>query len=238
MSIRVFLADDHGILRGGLRALINLQSDMEVVGEADNGLDAEVGVKTTEPDVVLMDISMPNGGGLAAIAAVKQVRPKTRIVVLTVHDELGYVRAAGQAGAVGYVVKSAVDTELLAAIRAVAQGRTFIDASLGLGFAQSQMQPSSNGAKGFTNSQIAEELRLGVKSVETYRARVMDKLGLESRSALVRFALDCGVLGGRDPVPMTPSAILAPAPQSGAPESRVLDQKTDHSERSVKHENQ
>ena len=218
MSIRVFLADDHGILRGGLRALINLQPDMEVVGEADNGLDAEIGVKNSEPDVVLMDISMPNGGGLAAIAAVKQVRPKTRIVVLTVHDELGYVRAAGQAGAVGYVVKSAVDTELLAAIRAVAQGRTFIDASLGLGFAQSQMQPTSTGAsakgetgtaqltgrelevmrrvaEGFTNSQIAEELRLGVKSVETYRSRVMEKLGLESRSALVRFALDCGVLG-------------------------------------------
>ena len=137
MSIRIFIADDHGILRGGLRALVSLQPDMEVVGEAANGTDAEIGVKNTEPDVVLMDVTMPNGGGLAAIAAIKQVRPKTRIVVLTVHDELGYVRAAGQAGAVGYVVKSAVDTELLAAIRAVAQGRTFIDASLGLGFAQS-----------------------------------------------------------------------------------------------------
>jgi two-component system response regulator NreC len=215
MSIRVFIADDHGILRGGLRALITLQPDMEVVGEAANGPDAEIGVKNSEPDVVLMDITMPNGGGLAAIAAVKQVRPKTRIIVLTVHDESGYVRAAGQAGAVGYVVKSAVDTELLAAIRAVAQGRTFIDASLGLGFAQSPMRSTSTPpgepgtaqltarelevmrrvAEGFTNSQIAEELRLGVKSVETYRSRVMEKLGLESRSALVRFALDCGILG-------------------------------------------
>jgi two-component system response regulator NreC len=220
MTVRVFVADDHGILRGGLRALINLQPDMEVVGEAASGPDAEIGVKNTEPDVLLMDITMPNGGGLAAIAAVKQVRPKTRIVVLTVHDEPGYVRAAGQAGAVGYVVKSAVDTELLAAIRAVAQGRTFIDASLGFGFGQSPMRPTSAGtegktgtaqlterelevmrrvAEGFTNSQIAEELRLGVKSVETYRSRVMEKLGLESRSALVRFALDCGVLGGGTP---------------------------------------
>jgi len=216
VSIRVFVADDHGILRGGLRALINLQPDMEVVGEAASGAEAEIGVKTTEPDVVLMDISMPNGGGMAAIAAIKQVRPKTRIVVLTVHDELGYVRAAGQAGAVGYVVKSAVDTELLAAIRAVAQGRTFIDASLGMGLAQSQARPTSLSvqgqtgtsqltsrelevmrrvAEGFTNSQIADELRLGVKSIETYRSRVMEKLGLESRAALVRFALDCGVLG-------------------------------------------
>jgi two-component system response regulator NreC len=215
MSVRVFVVDDHGILRGGLRALINLQPDMEVIGEAANGPDAEVGVKETEPDVVLMDISMPNGGGLAAIAAIKQVRPKTRIVVLTFHDELGYVRAAGRAGATGYVVKSAVDTELLAAIRAVAQGRTFMDASLGLELSQSigskpndtkgvpgtsqltdrELEVMRRVAEGFTNTQIAEELRLGVKSVETYRSRVMEKLGLTSRSALVRYALDCGVLG-------------------------------------------
>jgi len=215
MTVRIFVVDDHGILRGGLRALINLQPDMEVVGEAANGADAEIGVKNTEPDVVLMDITMPNGGGLAAIAAVKQVRPKTRIVVLTVHDELGYVRAAGQAGAAGYVVKSAIDTELLAAIRAVAQGRTFMDTSLGLELGQSSMRsPSTDAegrratvqltgrelevmrrvAEGFTNAQIAEELRLGVKSVETYRSRVMEKLGLASRAALVRFALDCGIL--------------------------------------------
>jgi len=219
MTVRVFVADDHGILRGGLRALINLQPDMEVVGEAASGPDAALGVKETEPDVVLMDISMPNGGGLAAIEAIKQARPKTRIVVLTFHDELGYVRAAGRAGATGYVVKSAVDTELLAAIRAVAQGRTFMDASLGLELAQSmgskpndratdaqgavgtsqltgrELEVMRRVAEGFTNTQIAEELRLGVKSVETYRSRVMEKLGLASRSALVRFALDCGVLG-------------------------------------------
>src|SRR3569623_3046589 len=129
MSIKVFVADDHGILRGGLRALINLQADLEVVGEASYGPDALLGITSVEPDVVLMDISMPNGGGLAAIAAVKALRPKTRIIVLTVHDELGYVRGARDAGAVGYVVKRAVDTELLAAIRAVAEGRSFMDAS-------------------------------------------------------------------------------------------------------------
>ena len=215
MSIRVFVVDDHGILRGGLRALIDLQADMEVVGDAASGPEAEIGIKETEPDVVLMDISMPGGGGLAAIAAVKRVRPRTRIIVLTVHDEIGYVRAAAAAGAVGYVVKSAVDTELFAAIRAVAQGRTFMDAPLGLELAPRWVQPSAvdtagrertaqlsarelevmrRVAEGFTNAQIAEELRLGVKSIETYRARVMEKLGLASRSALVRFALDCGVL--------------------------------------------
>jgi len=214
VSTRVFIADDHGVLRGGLRALISAQDDMEVVGEAANGPDAEAGIKATEPDVALMDISMPNGGGLAAIAAVKQSRPKTRILVLTVHDELGYVRAASEAGAIGYVVKNVVDTELLAAIRAVAQGRSFMDSSVSLETRQSMQTKVAEAirgrkasqltererevmgrvAEGFTNSQIAEELRLGVKSVETYRSRVMQKLGLTSRADLVRFALECGLL--------------------------------------------
>ncbi len=220
MSIRVFIADDHGILRGGLRALITAQADMEVVGEAGSGPEAESGVTETEPDVVLMDISMPRGGGLAAIAAIKRVRPKTQILVLTVHDELGYVRAAADAGAIGYVVKNAVDTELLAAIRAVAQGRTFMDVSVNMGLAQQSMiakrrdvpggretaqltqrerEVMARVAEGYTNAQIAEELRLGVKSVETYRARVMDKLGLTSRADLVRFALESGVLAPGKP---------------------------------------
>ena len=221
MKTRIFIVDDHGILRAGLRALINTQADMEVVGEAANGPDAEVGIKRTEPDIALMDISMPGGGGLAAIAAVRSVRPRTRVLVLTVHDELGYLRAATDAGAVGYVVKSAVDTELFAAIRAVAQGRSFMDASIGLGLAQPSMQPvlaavdgqrksqltprerevMGRVAEGYTNAQIADELRLGVKSVETYRARLMEKLGLTSRSALVRFALECGILAPGKPTP-------------------------------------
>ena len=219
MKTSIFIVDDHGILRAGLRALINTQADMEVVGEAANGPDAELGIKKTEPDIALMDISMPGGGGLAAIAAVRSVRPRTRVLVLTVHDELGYLRAATDAGAVGYVVKSAVDTELFAAIRAVAQGRTFMDASIGLGLTQPSMQPAlaavdgqrksqltprerevmGRVAEGYTNAQIAEELRLGVKSVETYRARLMEKLGLTSRSALVRFALECGILAPGKP---------------------------------------
>jgi two-component system response regulator NreC len=217
MSVRVFIADDNDVLRDGLRVLVNMQPDMEVVGEAANGLDAVIGVQNTNPDIVLMDLTMPNGGGLAAIVALKQGSVKTRIVVLTAHDELGYVRAAGQAGAVGYVVKSAVDTELLAAIRAVAQGETFIAAALALEFAQSSTQSPPTGAgglgtaqltgrelevmrrlaEGFTNGQIADELLLDVKSVETSRSIVMEKLGLASRSALVRFALDCGVLAPR-----------------------------------------
>lgn len=215
MSVRVFMADDNGVFRGGLRTLINLQPDMQVVGEAANGIDAESGVLNTQPDVVLMDLSMPERGGLASVVAVIRVRPKTRIIVLTVHDELGYIRAAEQAGAVGYVLKRAVDTELLAAIRVVAQGGTYLDAALELERAQAAKRSSSaeadrgaamaqltvrevevmqRVAEGFTNCQIADELRLGVTSVETSRASVMNKLGLASRSALVRFAIDCGVL--------------------------------------------
>jgi two-component system response regulator NreC len=220
MSIRVFIADDHGVLRGGLRALINTQADMEVVGEAASGSEAHEGVKETGPDVVLMDISMPGGGGLAAIAAIKTVRPKTKILVLTVHDELGYVRAAADAGATGYVVKSVVDTELLAAIRAVAEGRTFMDVP-GMELIQQSIlrkRPEISGgreppqltarerevmtrvAEGYTNSQIAEQLRIGIKSIETYRARVMEKLGLTSRADLVRFALESGILAPGKPL--------------------------------------
>ena len=214
MRMRVFMADDNGVLRGALRLLINMQPDMEVVGEAANGLDAQNGVLDTEPDVVLMDLSMPSRGGLAAIVALKRIRPKSRIIVLTVHDELGYLRAAEQAGAVGYVLKRAVDTELLAAIRAAAQGQTSIDASHALGFAPRSIRSTADEegrpgtaqltgqeltvmrrvAEGFTNGQIADQLRLDVTSVETSRAGLMEKLGLASRSALVRFALDCGAL--------------------------------------------
>ena len=128
MSLRVFVANDHQILRGALRAVIDMQTDMEVVGEAATGPDAELGIKETDPDVVLIDIGMPDGRTLEAIAAVKRIRSETRIVVLTFHEELGYIRAAGPRRADGYVVKRVMNTELLTAIRALAKGRTFVDA--------------------------------------------------------------------------------------------------------------
>jgi two-component system response regulator NreC len=216
MTIRVFIADDHGVLRGGLRALIMDQPDMEVVGDAANGIDAARGILATRPHVALLDISMPGQGGLGVIASIRQKRPETRILILTVHDEPGYVRAAVAAGAAGYVVKNVVDTELLAAIRAVAVGRTFMDHSMDSSQAQEALRPkrATAGAPGamtllsrrerevlglvaggYTNREVADELGLGVKSVETYRSRVMEKLSLRSRSDLVRFALECGILG-------------------------------------------
>src|SRR5215208_4433698 len=122
MTIRIFIADDHGVLRGGLRALVESQPDMKVVGEAADGLDAEAGILQTNPDVAVLDISMPLRGGIETIAAVMQKRPETRILVLTVHEEPGFVRAALAAGAAGYVVKSVVDTEFIAAVRLAASG--------------------------------------------------------------------------------------------------------------------
>lgn len=215
MRTRVFVADDHGVLRGGLRALITAQHDMEVVGDASNRRDAESGIADTRPDVALIDLTMP-GGGIEAVASVSRGIPPTRVLVLTVHEEPGYVRAAVAAGALGYVVKTAIDTELLAAIRAVAQGRTFVDVSLRPHFVQEGLhapKPSApHGAaalriltgrerqvlglvaEGFTNREVARDLGLSVKSVETYRARLMDKLGLCSRAELVRYALDSGLL--------------------------------------------
>lgn len=124
MSVRVFVANDHEILRSALRAVIDLQPDMDVVGEAATGPDAELGIKETDPDVVLMDISSHNCRRLGAFAAVKGIRSRTRIVVLTFEEELGYVPAAVRRRADGHVVKRALNIELLAAIRAIAQGST------------------------------------------------------------------------------------------------------------------
>jgi two-component system, NarL family, response regulator NreC len=214
MTIRVFVADDHGVLRSGLRALISAQPDMDVVGEACNRVEAENGVEETTPDVALMDLSMP-GGGLETVRSVSKRTPQTRVLVLTAHEEAGYVRAAVAAGAVGYVVKTAVDVELLAAIRAVAGGRTFMDLSLAPGVAQESLRAARTSARrggelslltgrerevlelvaeGYTNREVSRDLGLSVKSVETYRARLMEKLGLCSRAELVRYALECGLL--------------------------------------------
>lgn len=215
MTIRVLVADDHGVLRSGLRALISAQPDMEVVGEACNRLEAENGVAETKPDVALIDLSMP-GGGIEAVRSVSKRTPQTRVLVLTAHEEAGYVRAAVAAGAAGYVVKTAVDVELLAAIRAVAGGRAFMDLPLEPNVVQESLDasrtspPKAGGelslltgrerevlelvAEGYTNREVSRDLGLGIKSVETYRARLMEKLGLCSRAELVRYALECGLL--------------------------------------------
>ena len=218
--IRVLIADDHAVLRAGLRMLIGSQPDMEVVGEAADGEEAVRQAVETRPDVALMDITMPGIGGIKAVERLRQARPETRVLVLTMHDVPAYLRSVLAAGASGYVVKRAADSELLSAIRGVHRGRTVLDPALATRVVQGGLRkrnavsPTAKGpssvlsqrerevlelvAQGFTNQQIADRLGLSVKTVETYRSRLVEKLGLRSRADLVRYALDSGLLGAAD----------------------------------------
>lgn len=213
-KIRLLIVDDHPIVRTGLRALLQAQSDMDVVGEAADGNTAVAVALESQPDVVIMDITMKGGDGLIATREIKRRMPSTKVLVLTIHDDEEYLRQMLEAGATGYVLKYAVDTELVVAIRAVHRGEVFIYPSVTrvlLGdlvrnrvfssqkdsyelLSQREKQVLRLVALGHTNQQIAAQLSLSVKTVETYRARLMQKLELKSRSALVRYALSKGLL--------------------------------------------
>jgi two-component system response regulator NreC len=225
--IRVLVADDHAVLRAGLRVLIGAQTDMEVVGEAADGDEAVQKAVDTRPDVALLDITMPGSGGIKAIERIRRECPTTRVLVLTMHDVPAYLRSALAAGASGYVVKRAADSELLSAIRGVHRGRTVLDSTLAVMVVQGAIGKKVTGgqpigpasllsprerevldliAQGYTNQQIADRLGLSVKTVETYRSRLVEKLGLRSRADLVRYALDSGLFGsGQLPASESPS---------------------------------
>jgi DNA-binding NarL/FixJ family response regulator len=214
-TIRIVVADDHAILRAGLRSMLSVQSDMEVVAEAVDGEDALAKVVETIPDILLLDLSMPKVGGLAIIPKVRARCPDTRVLVLTMHDDQAYLRSVLEAGGSGYIVKRAADTELLAAIRAVSQGRSYVDISLGSAGLQRVFSKESSQnpdapqldalsdrerqvlelvAMGHTHKEVAKTLSVSVKTVETYRLRLSEKLGLRSRAELVRYAMSLGLL--------------------------------------------
>jgi two-component system response regulator NreC len=216
-KIRILIVDDHAILRAGVRMLINTQPDMEVVSEATDGNEALWKARQMNPDVALMDLTMPKTGGLQALEQLRQVCPHTRILVLTMHDDPAYALSVLAAGGLGYVVKRAADSDLLAAIRAVHRGRTFVDPALAGSLVQDLLAkqasagPAGRGvrgnllsprerqvlrllAQGYTNQQAAKWMRVSVKTVETYRARIAQKLGLHSRAELTRYALESGLL--------------------------------------------
>ena len=213
--IRVLIADDHAVLRAGLTLLLDAQSDMEVVGEAANGPDTVRRAQETAPHVVLLDLSMPGARSTPTIEELVRLAPGSRVLVLTMHDDPAYLRAALQAGASGYIVKKAADVELLTAIRAVHNGRTFVDLTRPdsaplqdfrraprLSPANGQPKPLSRReaevlrllAQGHTNHEAADHLALSVKTIETHRKRLSDKLGLKSRAQLFRFAVEVGLL--------------------------------------------
>lgn len=212
-KLRIFLADDHVVLRDGLTVLINTQPDMEVVGEAADGRGLLQQAPQCRPDVVVMDVSMPNMGGAQTTAQVRQMWPEIQVVALTRHSEPGYVRQLLQAGAHGYVLKQAGAEELIEAIRTVAAGGTYLDSSLTSRAVQEFVRTQSESsapreldlsereadvvrflAQGYSNKEIATQLGISAKTVDTYKARAMEKLGLHSRAGLVRYALQRGWL--------------------------------------------
>lgn len=202
-KLRIFLADDHPIVRNGLRCLIDRQPDMAVVGEAVNGETAIREAVGLRPDVVVMDVSMPGLGGLEATARLKRDFPATRVVVLTVHEDRGYVKQLLSAGAVGYVLKRSAAENLVQAIRSAAAGETYLDPAVaGQMVAEMTGAPAGTGAdlseretevmrlvaQGFLIKQIAGLLGIEGRTVETYKARAMEKLGLKTRVDVVRYA--------------------------------------------------
>jgi len=218
--IRVVIADDHGVVRDGLRALIEAQPGLAVVGEAADGEEAHRRARELEPDVLLLDLSMPGGGGVEAAERVARDCRRVRVLVLTMHEERGYVNRVLRAGAAGYVLKRTPAAELVRAIRAVAAGGTYVDPSLAGALLAEPTRATSPGAatpaargarqgeltprelevlrlvaRGYSNKDVGAALEISVKTVETHKANAMAKLGLAGRAALVRFALDQGWLG-------------------------------------------
>jgi len=213
-KIRVMIVDDHAILRAGLRMLVNAQADMEVVSEASDGEKAVQDVRETKPDVTLLDLTMPRVGGMKALQEIARNCRETRVLILTMHDDPAYLRSALAAGASGYLLKRAVDAELLAAIRAVHRGGIFVDPRLAGVLVQDVLAKGKKAgstqpvniisdrelqvlrlvARGYTSAQIAKQIAVGVKTVETYRSRFAEKLGLRTRSDVIRFAVQMGLL--------------------------------------------
>ena len=206
MAIRLLIADDHGVLRAGLRALLDAEPDLQVVGEAADG-DASLRLtRTLQPDIVLMDINMPGCDGLETTRRLKQRSPDVHVLVLTAHEDQGLLQEAIRVGADGYIVKRAAESELVNAIRAVLRGDLYVHPSMTRALlARATMEPTEDTvaaetltprevdvlrliAQGHTNRQMADLLTLSVRTVESHRANLMEKLDLYSRVELVRYA--------------------------------------------------
>jgi two-component system response regulator NreC len=210
MSVRVLIVDDHAVFRAGLRLLIDAEPDLEAVGEAGNARDAVFQARALKPDVILMDVVMPDQSGLDVVPTLLHERPETKVLVLSMQDDPSYVRQAFAAGASGYILKEAADTEVVAAIREVADGKSYVHPTVGARLIAAETAEARRAdedplsdrerevlrllALGHTNQEISAQLFISVRTAETHRAHIMQKLRLSSRAELVRYALDQGVL--------------------------------------------
>ncbi len=204
--IRVVVADDHPVVRRGLRQLLDGEGDLEVVAEADDLDGARRYARGHRPDVLVLDLNMPGGSTLDAIPEIRAELPDTQIVVLTMQNEPAYARQALSAGVLGYVLKDAADAELVEAVRRAAAGEGYLNPRLGArvaaepppgppdGLSEREVEVLRMIALGHTNAQIAEALYLSVRTVETHRAHIQQKLRLSGRSQLVRYALEHGLV--------------------------------------------
>jgi two-component system, NarL family, response regulator NreC len=210
VTTRILIVDDHGVLRAGLRALLNDEADLEVVGEAANGSEALQQAVSLNPDVILMDISMPDISGIEATRNLLKINPEFRVVILTLHEDTALLREAFRSGAKGFLLKKAVEGELIGAIRVVSEGGRYVYPEMTLALVDEQTRPQLRVpettltlreidvmrrlVKGYTNREIAEELVLSVRTVETYRYSLMSKLDLHSRVELVEYASQHGIV--------------------------------------------
>lgn len=209
--IRIFLADDHAVVRAGVKALINAESDMEIVGEAEDGAQALVRIPSCAPDIAVLDVSMPELNGVGAARSLRLSHPTLKILALTLHEDFGYVRELLDAGVVGYVLKRTGAPEIVQAIRTVSKGESYIDPRVARNLMSPFAKSRPNGqsptdlterelsalkliAQGFVTKEVATTLGLSTKTVETLKARAMLKLGLKTRVDLVRTAAERGWL--------------------------------------------
>jgi two-component system, NarL family, response regulator NreC len=208
--IRVLIVDDHPVVRSGLRRVLESVADIEVVGEAGDAKQAVFETRAQKPDIILMDVVMPGASGIEAIPDVLHDAPDAKVLILSMQDDPNYVRQAFAAGAAGYVLKEAADTDLVAAVREVAGGRRYVHPTLGALIVaadaeereRAEQDPLSDRerdvlhllALGHTNQEISDKLFISVRTAETHRAHIMQKLRLSTRAELVRYALDQGLL--------------------------------------------
>jgi two-component system response regulator NreC len=209
-TVRVLIVDDHAVVRSGLKHVLDAEADLEVVAEAGDARNAVFEARAVKPDVILLDVTMPGKSGLDVLPELLQESPEAKVLILSMEDNPRYVREAFAAGAVGYVLKEAADAEVVAAVRQVARGGSYVNPSLGARLVaaeaearkQAEADPLSDRehevlrllALGHTNQEISERLYISVRTAETHRAHIMQKLRLASRAELVHYALENGFL--------------------------------------------